>query len=65
MKAIDQGVINRGITVASIDQMFGTDFSKRLPAAGQPLEPGVVNFAEQPPPPPALAISLLNEWRRL
>jgi hypothetical protein len=53
LDAIDQKLVYRGGPVASIDQLFGTDYHKRVPAKGQPMETGVVHFATQPPPPPS------------
>ena len=48
---INQGFIYRGGPVGNIDQIFGTAYSKTIPAKGQPLESGVVDFGNPLPPP--------------
>src|SRR5437764_7219520 len=42
IKAIDEGIVSRGVPIATIDRLFGTAFARDLPAADQPLEPRVV-----------------------
>jgi hypothetical protein len=42
--AINQGAIYRGGRIGNIDQIFGSGYSKNLPAHGKPLERGVVDF---------------------
>jgi hypothetical protein len=54
--AINHGLIHRGGPVGNIDQIFGTDYSRTLPAKGQPDETGVVNFSNPRQPPPSDAV---------
>jgi hypothetical protein len=50
LEAIDAGVIAGGRSVAVVDAVFGTTYSKKLPA-GTELEAGVVDFHPSPPSP--------------
>jgi hypothetical protein len=47
IKAIDTGLIQRGIPVSRLDKIFGTNFSKDVPKKGEPLEWGVVHFGKE------------------
>jgi hypothetical protein len=50
LDAIDAGVVARDRSVAVVDAVFGTSWSKKLPLAGGELEWGVVEFHPVPPP---------------
>jgi hypothetical protein len=60
--AIDQGLIHRGVTVGNIDQLFGTDFSKKTQNAGKSWTPGVVDFKGPIPPPSDLIQAGRSGW---
>jgi hypothetical protein len=60
--AINQGLIYRGGPVGNIDQIFGTDFSKKVPTAGQPLTRGVVDFVNPLPPPSDAVAAAHTGW---
>ena len=53
---INRGAICRGGPIGNIDQIFGTDYSRKPPAKGQPDETGVVNFTNPRQPPPSDAV---------
>jgi hypothetical protein len=50
IEAIDLGILSQGSSVQAFDALFGTNWVAELPRAGEPLEKGYVNFAEQPKP---------------
>jgi hypothetical protein len=49
--AINQGLIYVGEPVVDFDRLFGTDYSRELAAARQPLETRTIHFYPLPPPP--------------
>lgn len=48
VNAINRGLVYRGCSIKTFDSLFGTTLSKDVPAVGQPMERGTVNFADQP-----------------
>lgn len=52
LRAIDEGAVYRGGSVANVDQIFGTHFASDLPAAGQIKSGKPILFATQPSPSP-------------
>ncbi|MHB1158143.1 MAG: hypothetical protein ACYC26_15055 [Phycisphaerales bacterium] len=49
IEAIDRKIIDRGVSIAVIDQLFDTDYSTTLPEKYE-YETGVIHFAKQPVP---------------
>lgn len=47
IEAIDRGILSQGSSVQAFDAIFGTNWVAELPSAGEPMEKGFVNFAEQ------------------
>lgn len=52
LRAIDEGAVYRGGSVANLDQIFGTHFASELPAEGQIKSAKRILFATQPSPSP-------------
>ena len=50
LQAIDSGVIYRGVSVRTIDRIFGTSFRLVSPSKGERLATGVIDFILLPPP---------------
>ena len=48
--AINRGLVSRGCSIKAFDSLFGSTLSKDVPAPGQPMERGTLNFGDQPTP---------------
>ena len=53
LRAIDMGLIKPGMSVSTLDQLFGTNFSAQIPS--NRLDSGwrAIDFAQQPVAPPS------------
>lgn len=47
IEAIDQRIVDRDKPIQVIDELFGTDFRKKIPPKNQPTATGVVHFGQE------------------